>query len=107
MYLTSQSNGSSDGDSGLKLVSFLPFASGNSFYLKKAIKESLFEYIYIYICECVCVCVCVCAFNKFPDFFVQAFKIVVDSWKSDEITDQFLWFQVQMNSYSRNSNTPY
>ena len=28
---------------------------------------------------CVCVCVCVCgAFNKFPDFFVPAFKIVVD-----------------------------
>ena len=22
------------------------------------------------------------SFNKFPDFFVQAFKIVVDSWKS-------------------------
>ena len=21
------------------------------------------------------------AFNKFPDFFVQAFKIVIDSWK--------------------------
>ena len=34
------------------------------------------------MCVCVCVCVCVCgAFNKFPDFFVQAFKIVVDSWK--------------------------
>ena len=29
-------------------------------------------YIYIYIRG---------AFNKFPDFFVQAFKIVVDSWK--------------------------
>ena len=28
--------------------------------------------IYIYICD---------AFNRFPDFFVQAFKIVVDSWK--------------------------
>ena len=37
---------------------------------------------------CVCVCVCVCvypciyirgSFNKFPDFFVQAFRIVVDS----------------------------
>ena len=29
---------------------------------------------------CVCVCVCVCgAFNKFPDFFVQAFKIDVDT----------------------------
>ena len=27
-------------------------------------------------------CVCVCGeFNKFPDFFLQAFKIVVDSWK--------------------------
>ena len=21
------------------------------------------------------------AFNKFPDFFVQAFKVVIDSWK--------------------------
>ena len=31
---------------------------------------------------CVCVCVCVCvrgAFNKFPDFLVQTFKIAVDS----------------------------
>ena len=25
---------------------------------------------------------------------------------SYKMTDQFLWFQVQMNSYSRNSNTP-
>ena len=33
-------------------------------------------YIYIYVCVCVCVCG---AFNKFPDFFVQAFKILVDS----------------------------
>ena len=31
-------------------------------------------YIYIYIYTCVCG-----SFNKFPDFFVQAFKIVVDS----------------------------
>ena len=32
------------------------------------------------MCVCVCVCVCVCGvFNSFPDFFVQAFKIVVDS----------------------------
>ena len=29
---------------------------------------------------CVCVCVCVCGeFNKFQDFFVEAFKIAVDS----------------------------
>ena len=29
------------------------------------------------------------AFNKFPDFFVQAFKIVVDSWKSSML--YILW----------------
>ena len=28
-------------------------------------------------------------------------------YTSYEMTDQFLWFQVQMNSYSRNRNTPY
>ena len=50
------------------------------------------------------------AFNKFPDFFVPAFKIVVDTWKfrisycytSYEMTDQFLWLQLQMNSYNSN-----
>ena len=73
----------------------------------------IYIYIYIYMCVCVCVCVCVwvCvfgAFNSFPYFFVQAFKIVVDSWKFSmyEMTDQYLWFQVQMNSYSSNWNTP-
>ena len=30
------------------------------------------DYVFIYIRG---------AFNKFPDFFVEAFKIVVDSWK--------------------------
>ena len=51
-----------------------------------------------------------CSFNKFPDFFVQAFKIVVDSWKfsilllsSYEMTGQFSWFQLQISS---NWNTP-
>ena len=33
-------------------------------------------YIYIYVCVCVSG-----AFNKIPDFFVQAFKIAIDSWK--------------------------
>ena len=28
-------------------------------------------------------------------------------YTSYEMTDQFLWFQVQINSYSRNQNTPY
>ena len=46
-------------------------------------------------------------------FFVQAFKIVVDSGKFNmlllyyEMNDQFLWFQAQKNSNSNNSNTPY
>ena len=52
----------------------------------------IYIYIYIYICVCVCVCVCVCgAFNKFPDFFVQAFKIVVDSWKFSMLLLYILW----------------
>ena len=39
------------------------------------------------------------AFNKFPDFFVQEFKIVENSvsycYTSYEMTDQFLWFHVK------------
>ena len=31
------------------------------------------------------------AFNKFPDFFVQAFEIVVDSWKSTMLLLYLLW----------------
>ena len=31
------------------------------------------------------------AFNKFPDFFVQAFKIVVDSWKLTILLLYVLW----------------
>ena len=52
-------------------------------------------YIYIYIRG---------AFNKFPDFFLQEFKIdsVCYCYTSYETTDQFLWFQLQMNSYSSN-----
>ena len=42
---------------------------------------SLYIYIYIYICG---------AFNKFPDFFVQALKIDVDSW----IFSMFLTYQL-------------
>ena len=39
-------------------------------------------YIYIYIRG---------AFNKFPDFFVQAFKIVVDSWRFSILLLYILW----------------
>ena len=31
------------------------------------------------------------AFNKFPVFFVQAFKIVVDSWKFSMLLLYILW----------------
>ena len=31
------------------------------------------------------------AFNKFPDFFVQAFKIVVDSWKVTMLLLYIVW----------------
>ena len=53
-------------------------------------------------------------FNKFPDFFVQAFKIVVDSWKFtmlllNILEDDWPIFMISglMNSYSINWNTPY
>ena len=36
----------------------------------------------MYICD---------AFNKFPDFFVQAFKIVIDSWKFSMLLLYILW----------------
>ena len=40
----------------------------------------------------MCVCVCVCGvFNKFPDIFVQRFKIVVDSWKFNLLLLYILW----------------
>ena len=39
-------------------------------------------YIYIYIRG---------AFNKFPDYFVQVFEIVVDSWKFTMLLLYILW----------------
>ena len=39
-------------------------------------------YLSIYLCG---------AFNKFPDFFVQAFKIGVDSWKFSMLLLYILW----------------
>ena len=45
-----------------------------------------FNQIYIYIYMCVCG-----GFNKFPDFFVQAFKIVIDSWKFSMLLLYILW----------------
>ena len=54
------------------------------------------------------------AFNKFPDFLYRHLKLsktlknsVCYCYTSYEMTDQFLWFQLQMSSYSSNSNTPW
>ena len=63
-------------------------------------------YVYARICMYVCMYVRG-AFNRFPDIFVQAFKIVVDSWKFTMLLLYIIWFQVQMNSYSSNWNTPH
>ena len=59
-------------------------------------------YIYIYICVCVCVCVCG-AFNRFPDFLVQAFKIVVDSWKFSILLLYILWVDWPIFMISRSN----
>ena len=45
-------------------------------------------YIYIYMCVCVCVCV---SSISFQTFFVQEFKIVVDSWKFTILLLYILW----------------
>ena len=70
------------------------------------VRVCVYTYIYIYIVCVVCVCACLyiyiyiyiyiytfihSAFNKFPDFFVQAFKIVVDSWKFTMLLLYILW----------------
>ena len=51
--------------------------------------------IYIYVCVCVYIYIYIYiytrAFNKFPDFFVQVFKIVVDSWKFSILLLYILW----------------
>ena len=72
----------------------------------------------MYVCMYVCLCVCACvfawanivlyyiyscnniyirgAFNKFPDFLVQIFKIVVDSCKFSMLSLYILWDEWQI-----------
>ena len=40
---------------------------------------------------CVAISILPGVFNKFPDFFVRAFKIVVDSWKFSILLLYILW----------------
>ena len=52
----------------------------------------IYIYIYIYIYTYTHTHIYICgAFNKFPDFFVQVFRIVVDSWKFSILLLYILW----------------
>ena len=61
-----------------------------SIYLSVSVSLSLSIYIYIYMYVCMYVCIRE-AFNKLTDFFVQAFKIVEDSWKLTMFLLYILW----------------
>ena len=50
----------------------------------------MYMYIYVYVYLWVYICIRG-VFNKFPDFFVQAFKIFVDSWKFSMLLVYILW----------------
>ena len=54
-------------------------------------------------------CIYMVSSISYQTFLVQAFKIDIDSWKFHMLLLYilFLWFQLQMNSYSRNWNTPW
>ena len=45
----------------------------------------------MYVCVCVCVCIYVVYSISFQTFFIQAFKIVVDSWKFSMLLLYILW----------------
>ena len=60
----------------------LPCHSLTALFLSLSLSLSIYIYIYIYIRG---------AFNKFPDIFVQAFNIVVDSWKFSMLLLYILW----------------
>ena len=45
-------------------------------------------FVYSFLCNATCIRG---PFNKFPDFFVWAFKIVIDSWKFSILLLYILW----------------
>ena len=52
----------------------------------------IYIYIYIYIYNIyIYIYIYMVGINEFPDFFVQAFKIVVDSWKFSILLLYMLW----------------
>ena len=68
----------------------------------------IYAHIYIYICIYVVHSI---SFQTFLDRHLNLSKTLENSpcycYTSYEMTDQVLGFQVQMNSYSNNWNTPY
>ena len=68
----------------------------------------------IYIYTYTCIYILDMHMVSFQTFFIWAFKIDVTlensvcyCYTSYEMTGQFLWLQVRMNSFSRNWNTPF
>ena len=55
-------------------------------YIYIYIYSHMYTYIHTHKYKDICG-----AFNKFPDFFVQAFKIVVDPWKFSMLLLYILW----------------
>ena len=53
---------------------------------------NILSYSHTYVCMYINTNIHICgAFNKFPDFFVQALKIVKDSWKFTMLLLYILW----------------
>ena len=46
---------------------------------------------FIWLRQFLCVTIILSAFNKFPDFFVQVFKFVVDAWKFTLLLLYIFW----------------
>ena len=73
----------------------------NSHRYNDALSPDIHTYIHTYIHTDICIYIYISirgAFNKFPDFFVQAFKFVINSsvcycYTSCEMTDQFYDFR--------------
>ena len=71
------------------------------------LRHTSYIYIYIYIYICICVCVCVCVYvvpsMSIQTFFVQAFKIIIDSWTFSIFLLYILWDDWQIFMISRSN----
>ena len=68
----------------------------------------IYTYIYIYVYTYTYIYIDICGyirgtFNKFPDVFVRAFKIIVDSWKFSILLLYILWDDRPIDMISRSN----